>query len=51
MASKVAASGTGPPELELDSGCPLLSSPTPLPEQAHNQPHSRPSARIRQWWR
>jgi hypothetical protein len=47
MASKVAASGTVPPELEPDNGCPLLSSPTPLPEQAHSQPQSKPSATSR----
>jgi hypothetical protein len=44
MASKSADNGTVPPELDPLSGCPLLSRPTPLPEQAHSQLLSRPRA-------
>jgi hypothetical protein len=33
-----------PPELDPLSGWPLLSSPTPLPEQAHSAQLSRPRA-------
>src|SRR5450631_902713 len=41
MALKLADSGTGPPELDPDSGWPLLSRPAPLPEQAHSQAQNR----------
>src|ERR1700693_3958069 len=50
MASKSADNAIVPPELDPDSGCPLLSRPAPLPEQAHSQPLSRATAASRRHW-